>query len=130
MSEKRLWILAHAEARRRAVAAVEESPQGYVVTVAPPKRSGPQNDRLWAMLTEIAEQVVWYGQKLTKEEWKDVFTAGLKRQKVVPGLDGGFVVLGSSTSRMSKTELSDLMELMSAFGAERGASSAASSARQ
>ncbi len=75
---------------------------------------------MWAMLTELSKQVVWHGQRLTKEEWKDVMTAGLKRQKVVPGIDGGFVVLGSSTSRMGKAELSDLMELIAAFGAERG----------
>ncbi|MBK9617266.1 MAG: recombination protein NinB [Uliginosibacterium sp.] len=31
-----------------------------------------------------------------------------------------FVVLGQSTSKMSIREMSDLMELMSAFGAERG----------
>jgi hypothetical protein len=117
---KRAFILAHPEARRRAMAAVAEAPEGFSVTVAPPSRNTAQNARLWALLTEISDQVDWHGQKLTKDEWKDVFTAGLKRQKVVPGLDGGFVVLGSSTSRMSKAELSDLMELISAFGAERG----------
>ena len=57
--------------------------------------------------------------KLT-DEWKDVFSAALKKQKVVPGLDGGFVVCGQSTSRMSKREFSDLVELIYAFGAERG----------
>jgi hypothetical protein len=117
---KRTLILAHSEARRRAMAAVAEAPEGFSVTVAPPSRNTAQNARLWALLTEISDQVDWHGQKLTKDEWKDVFTAGLKRQKVVPGLDGGFVVLGSSTSRMSKAEISDLMELISAFGAERG----------
>jgi hypothetical protein len=117
---KKTFILAHPEARRRAMAAVAEASEGFSVTVAPPTRNTAQNARLWALLTEISDQVEWHGQKLTKDEWKDVFTAGLKRQKVVPGLDGGFVVLGSSTSRMSKAELSDLMELISAFGAERG----------
>jgi hypothetical protein len=102
------------------MAAVAEASEGFSVTVAPPTRNTAQNARLWALLTEISDQVEWHGQKLTKDEWKDVFTAGLKRQKVVPGLDGGFVVLGSSTSRMSKAEISDLMELISAFGAERG----------
>ena len=51
----------------------------------------------WAMLTDISNQVDWYGQKLTPEEWKEVFTAAMKKQKVVPGIDGGFVVCGSST---------------------------------
>lgn len=120
MADRKTYVLAHPEARRRAMAAVADAPEGYSVTVAPPGRTGDQNARLWAMLTELSEQVVWHGQRLSKEEWKDVMTAGLKRQKVVPGMDGGFVVLGSSTSRMSKAEVSELMELIAAFGAERG----------
>ena len=73
---------------------------------------------MWAMLDEIAAQVIWYDQKLIDTEWKDIFTAALKRQKVVPGLDGGFVVLGTSTRRMTVSEMSELIELMTAFGVE------------
>lgn len=79
-------------------------------------RTLDQNSRMWAMLREVADQVVWHGQKLIDTEWKDVFTAALKRQKVVPGIDGGFVVLGSSTRRMTKQEMTELIELMTAFG--------------
>jgi hypothetical protein len=88
--------------------------------VKPEVRSDAANRRLWAMLTEISRQVEWYGQKLTSEEWKHVFSAALAKQKVVPGLDGGFVVLGLSTSKMTKAEMSEMQELMAAFGAERG----------
>lgn len=91
-----------------------------VVEVRPEKRSDAQNRRLWAMLRDIATQVDWYGQKLTDEEWKDVFTASLKRTKVVPGLDGGFVVCGQRTSKMTKAEMAELQELMEAFGVEKG----------
>ena len=87
--------------------------------VKPETRSNEQNRRLWAMLTDISQQVDWYGQKLTPEEWKHVFSAALAKQKVVPGLDGGFVVLGQSTSKMTKAEMSDMQTLMEAFGAER-----------
>jgi transposase InsO family protein len=83
-------------------------------------RSLSQNARLWAMLGEISEQVEWYGHRLTAEEWKDVFSASLKRTKVVPGLDGGFVVCGQSTSRMTRAEMSEMQELMEAFGSQRG----------
>jgi len=38
----------------------------------------------------------------------------------VPGIDGGFVVLGLSTSKMSKEEMSELLELALAFGAQKG----------
>ena len=117
---KRTFVMVHDLARANAHRAVQEAPFGYVVTVAEPTRSTAQNARLWAMLTDISEQVEWYGKRLTPEDWKHVFTASLKRLTVVPNLDGtGFVALGMSTSRMSRRELSDLMELMAAFGAER-----------
>jgi hypothetical protein len=90
------------------------------VSVKPERRSNDQNALLWVLLGEVSRQVDWHGQKLEPAEWKDVFTASLKRQKVVPGLDGGFVVLGSSTSRMDKQEFSELVELIYAFGAQQG----------
>jgi hypothetical protein len=83
-------------------------------------RTTDQNKRLWAMLNDISEQVEWYGRYLSKEEWKDVLTASLKRQKVVPGLDGGFVVCGAATSRMTIAEMTELIELAMAFGTEKG----------
>ena len=91
-----------------------------VVEVRPETRSLEQNARLWAMLTDISKQVDWYGQKLTPDEWKDVFSAAMKRTKVVPGLDGGFVVCGQSTSKMTIAEMCELQELMEAFGAQKG----------
>ncbi len=89
-----------------------------VLEVKPSTRSLEQNARLWAMLADISFQVDWYGRKLKPDEWKHVFSAALKKQEVVPGIDGGFVVLGLSTSKMTKSEMSDLQTLMEAFGAE------------
>lgn len=90
----------------------------FSLQIKPKTRSTEQNSRMWAMLTEVSNQVEWYGRKLTPEAWKCVFSASLKKQDVVPGLHGDFVVIGQSTSQMSVREMSDLMELMSAFGAE------------
>ncbi len=118
---KRVLILVHEIARARAIEAIKTAPTGYTVTIAEPRRNSDQNARMWAMLGDVAEQVVWHGRKLDSESWKHVFTSSLKRLDVVPNLDNtGFVALGMSTSRMSKRELSDLMELIAAFGAERG----------
>lgn len=117
---KQVFVLAHAEARRRALAAVNDAPDGFCVTVGEPTRNLDQNARLWASLSEISKQVEWYGKKLTPEDWKHIFTSSLKKLEVVPNLDGsGFVALGLSTSKMSKRELSDLLELIYAFGNER-----------
>lgn len=91
-----------------------------VVEVRKEKRTDAQNALLWASLTDIANQVEWYGQKLSPEDYKHMLTASLKKQRVVPGIDGNFVVLGLSTSKMTKSELSELQELVFAFGAERG----------
>lgn len=99
---------------------ISQAPEGYVCIVKEATRSLEQNARMWAMLTEISQQVNWYGNQLSPEEWKCVLTAALKKQKVVPGLDGGFVVIGSSTSKMGVREMNELMELMEAFGAEQG----------
>lgn len=92
---------------------------GDQVRVGPASRNLNQNAALWALLGEVSKQVDWYGQKLTAEEWKDVFSASLKKQKVVPGLDGGFVICGQSTSRMSKSDFSELLELANAFAAQK-----------
>lgn len=81
-------------------------------------RSVQANRRMWSMLRDISQQVIWHGQKLAEEDWKHVFSAALKKQRIVPGLEGGFVVLGASTSKMTVAEMGDLMLLMEAFGAE------------
>jgi hypothetical protein len=83
-------------------------------------RSLEQNRMMWANLEDIAQQVVWYGVKLTKDEWKDVLTAALKKQKVVPGIEGGFVVIGARTSKMTVAEMTELIELSTAFGTQQG----------
>jgi hypothetical protein len=75
---------------------------------------------MWANLEDIAQQVTWYGVKLTKDEWKDVLTAALKKQKVVPGIEGGFVMIGARTSKMTVPEMTELIELSTAFGTQQG----------
>ena len=95
-------------------------PDGYVVSIKEGTRSLEQNAMLWAVLNDISKQVKWYGQSLTDYEWKDVLTAALKKEKVVPGINGGFVVLGQRTSKMSKKEFTELLEIAHAFGAQQG----------
>lgn len=88
-------------------------------------RSLEQNARMWAMLTDLSRQLMWpvdgEKQRLSKEDWKVVISAGLKRQqRVAKGIEGGFVMLGSSTSQMTMAEVAALIELMFAFGAIHG----------
>lgn len=115
-----MFVLSHDEARRRAAEAVRTAPDGYVVRVQPKTRSLEQNAALWAALTDVSDHVEWYEKRLSPEEWKHVFSSALKRQDVVPGIDGGFVVIGQSTSRMTRREMSDMLDLIHAFGVEHG----------
>lgn len=80
-----------------------------------------QNSKLWATLGDISKQVVWHGRKLSPEGWKHVLSASLHGQDAVPNIEGnGFVVLGKATSKMTVRQMSDLIELAHAFGAQHG----------
>ena len=116
---KSIFFLEHEYARHNAISCVREAPLGYCVEVKPKTRTIEQNRRMWAMLGDIAKQVIWYGRTLTPENWKDIFSASLKKQDVVPGIDGGFVVMGQSTSKMTIKEMTDLQELMASFGSDK-----------
>lgn len=99
-----------------------DSGQPLEVTVRPydKRRTSEQNRLLWAALTDISDQVEWHGQRLSAQDWKEMFSASLKKQRAIPGIDGGFVILGASTSKMTIKEMSELIELCYAFGAEHG----------
>jgi hypothetical protein len=117
-----LLILNGRTERERAAAWVAKAPTGTRVEFKGSKRTLPQNDRMWAMLTDVATQLPWHGMKLSPDDWKLIFLDALKRElRMVPNLDGnGFVNLSRSSSDLSKSEMSDLQELISAFGAQHG----------
>ena len=118
---KRTLILTGEQARNAICALVRRAPDGYVVTIAEPTRNLEQNAALWPRLSDLSRQLDWHGVKLSPEEWKDLLSAGLIKSKVVPNLDGnGFVILGQRTSQMSKRLFSELLEMVTAFGTERG----------
>lgn len=120
MIRPHLFLTTH-EVRQRAIRWILAAPHGMRVEFREPKRSDDQNKKLWASLADISRQVEWYGIHLPPEDWKDVFTASLRKARVVPGIDAGtFVPLGMRTSDMTKKEMGDLLELIMAFGAERG----------
>lgn len=84
-------------------------------------RSSRQNRLMWDILTDISNQVDWYGQKYDPESWKDILTAGLrKEQRLAPGINGGLVALGARTSKMSVKEMNELLEFCQWFAAEKG----------
>lgn len=116
------YTLNTSEDRTRAMNVITAAPVGSRVDVKAPKRSVPQNDKMWAMLTEVAHQLPWHDMKLRPDDWKLIFLDALHRDlRIVPNLEGtGFINLSRSSSDLSKTEMADMIELMLAFGAKHG----------
>jgi hypothetical protein len=123
---KRTFFLVHTEARKRAAECVKTAPDGYSVTVQPPKRTNAQNAAMWPILEAFSAQLQWpvNGRmvSMTPEEWKDVLTAGFRQEttRLAMGLDGGVVMLGSRTSEMLKPDFSEFLEFLHATAVSRG----------
>lgn len=121
MSRHLLTIHSTAD-RARAARYVAQAPFGTRIEFKAAKRTLPQNDRMWAMLTDIARQKEHSGRKYTPDEWKVLFMHACGREtQFVPALNGtGFLPLGYRSSDLSKAEMSDLIEFMMAWGTENG----------
>ena len=122
MGERFAARLDHLHNRAVAIEAIRRAPDGYTVEIAPETRTKAQNRLLWPLLADVSAQVDWHGMQLTADDWKDVFSASLKSElRAVPNINGsGFVALGQRTSNMSKARFSEMIELIFAFGAQRG----------
>ncbi len=115
-------VLASDAIRQKARGWILSAPRLTRVEFRAPRRTLPQNARMWAMLTDIASQLPWHGLKLSAEDWKLILLDALGREvRLAPNIEGtGVVNLGRSTSELTVQEMSDLMELIAAFGARHG----------
>ena len=87
------------------------------------KQKNIPDKTIWSCLTDLSNQVKWFGKNLTPEGWKDFITGHLHGQELVPNMDGtGFISInrGRSTSEMTIPEMTAVIELCHAFGAEQG----------
>lgn len=119
--------LANERLRARAIDLISAAVPGSRVEIKGPKRSTDQNAAMWAMLGDLADQLAWGGQKLSAEDFKLVMLDALRREhkdamRLVPNSDmSGFVLLsGSSSSDLTREEMSDLLTIIRAFGDQHG----------
>lgn len=123
---KKVFVLSHDLARRNAVAEVANAPAGYKVTVSEPSRSPDQNAAQWPILQAFSDQLEWpvNGQmvRIEPSEWKDILTSAYRQEtaRIAMGLNGGMVMLGCRTSKMSKRDFSEYLEFLHATAAARG----------
>ena len=99
---------------------VDCAPAGSIMKVAKPKRSIGQNDKMWAMLTDISVQQP-NGRKHTAEQWKAIMmnACGWEVQ-FLEGLDGQPFPSGFRSSKMTKAQMMDLITFIQAQGDEWG----------
>jgi uncharacterized protein YjeT (DUF2065 family) len=111
--------------RQQALDAVKLAPDDCICTVEQRTRSLEQNRTLWKLLTEISRAIPWQvngaSVMLAPEDWKDIITASLYQEnRIARGINGGFVMLGRSTSKMTVKQMTELIEFVLAFAAEQG----------
>lgn len=117
---KHLLILANDKVRDRAARWVRELPLGTRVEFSEPRRSTDQNAKFWALLGDVSRHHEHDGKRYDPEDWKCLFMLALgKEMRFAPSLDGkGFVPLGTRSSKLSKAEMSELIEYILCFCAE------------
>ena len=112
--------LKHEGIRARAMAWLAKAPLGWRIEFKEPKRSDEQNDRMWAMLGDIAAQATINGKRYEPEQWKCIFMKAMGREaQFLPTLDGNsFFPTGFRSSDLGVREMSDLQTFMEAWAAE------------
>lgn len=113
-------ILSNLFARQRAKALIDKAPDGYVCEVREQRRSVDQNDYFWELLGDISRARP-LGRRHTPDDWKAIAmnACGWECQ-FCEGLDGRPFPLGFRSSKLTKSQMSTLIEWLIAFGSEYG----------
>ena len=133
MTDRRVFKFSRLTARKLAAAYCLNAPDSYVCTIDAPKRSTEQNEKMHAMIGDIAKCVPFMGKLINRDDMKrllvDAFAKVMRDAgtplhhdgRVVPSLDGERVVqLGIQTKDFRVREASEFVEYLYAFGAENG----------
>jgi hypothetical protein len=117
-----LLVLETPAEREKAISWINKAPVGTRVEFKASKRSLPQNDLMWALLTDIAQQLEHGGRKYDATEWKCIFLHAFGREiTFLPSLDNRtFLPIEMSSSDLSKDEMTDFIEFIMKEGTERG----------
>ncbi len=99
---------------------IDLAPADAVVNVQPAKRTGDQNARMWAMLSDIARSKP-QGRVHTADTWKSLAMHACGHAvQFEMGLDGQPFPTGFRTSRLTKAQMGDLITWLDVWGSENG----------
>lgn len=104
----------------RAKRLIEAAPQGAVMNIRPATRSNEQNALLWSLLSTVSRAKP-DGRQHTPDVWKSLFMSACGHAvQFEVGLDGAPFPLGFRSSRMTKEQMTDLIEFILQYCAEKG----------
>lgn len=107
-------------ARDKAKRLIDAAPVRAVVTIRPENRSTDQNSRFWALLSDVSRSKP-QGRTMTPERWKAAFMQSFGHAvQFENDLDGRPFPIGHSSSRLTKAEMTELMDFIEAWGTENG----------
>jgi len=86
------------------------------------RRTLEQNNKMWALLSEIAEQVEHCGRHYSSDQWKTLLMHAMGQEVLfLPALDGKtFVPYGGRSSHMTTAQMSELIEFIYVWGLQHG----------
>lgn len=107
--------------RMQAHQLIDKAPHAAVLNIREANRSTDQNSLMWALLSEISRAKP-EGRMLTPDVWKSLFLHSLDHaQRFEMALDGkGMVPVGFRSSRLTKAQFSDLIEIIHEYAARQG----------
>ena len=114
-------LLVSPHSRQRAKDLIDKAEHGWVATLAEPRRTNAQSDKMWAMLSDISKAEPG-GEKYTPDEWKPriMHACGWECQFLPGILDGRPFPVGFRSSQMSRKQMSAMIDWMQAWGDEMG----------
>ena len=97
---------------------IDKAPIDGIVSISAAKRSDDQNAKMWAMLSDISRAYP-EDRRHIPEVWKCIFMAALGYEVMFAiGLNNHPFPVGFKTSKLTKAQMSDLIEFMYAYGSE------------
>jgi hypothetical protein len=113
-----LIVLGSRDQRERAKRYIDQAPPGVLMKLSSTSRTLAQNDKLWALLSEVSRAKP-KGLRYTPDQWKCLFMHALGFEILyMEGLSGEPFPAGFRSSRLSKSQMSDLIEFIYSWGAE------------
>lgn len=58
-----------------------DSKRPLILDVKESTRTAIQNRKMWPLLKDLSDQVLWFGNKYDSDDWKDLITALVRRPK-------------------------------------------------